>query len=90
MLCPAGSFDRFLNLQIGFVICLQLCMCLFCAVASYIWRQHMGNDRYYLAFNSYVQVGIRILRSPFLAAAFVVQIWQETHVQGRCSKLLFS
>eukprot|EP00891_Asterochloris_glomerata_P000836 jgi/Astpho2/836/Aster-00685 len=54
-----GSFDRFLNLQIGFVICLQLCMCLFCAVGSYIWRQHMGNDRYYLAMNSYVQGNYR-------------------------------
>lgn len=38
----AGSFDRFLNLQIALVIAMQLAMCLFCAIANYIWIQQVG------------------------------------------------
>ena len=52
----AGSYDRFLNLQIALIITMQLCMCLFCSIASYIWRKHSGVHRYYLAMDVYVQV----------------------------------
>jgi magnesium-transporting ATPase (P-type) len=51
----AGSFDLFLNLQIALVIAMQLAMCLFCAIANYIWIQSTGKDRYYLALNTYVE-----------------------------------
>ena len=52
----AGSYDRFLNLQIALIISMQLLMCLFCSVASYIWREHSGKERYYLGMNEYVEV----------------------------------
>lgn len=52
----AGSYDRFLNLQIALIITMQLCMCLFCSIASYIWRKQSGVHRYYLAMDVYVQV----------------------------------
>ena len=52
----AGSYDRFLNLQIALIISMQLLMCLFCSLASYIWREHSGKERYYLGMNEYVQV----------------------------------
>lgn len=52
----AGSYDRFLNLQIALIISMQLLMCLFCSVASYIWREHSGKERYHLGMNQYVQV----------------------------------
>jgi len=51
----AGSYDHFLNFQIVFIIMLQLAMCVFCAVASYIWRNHSGWPRYQLAMYAYVQ-----------------------------------
>lgn len=35
---------------------MQLLMCLFCSVASYIWREHSGKQRYYLGMTEYVQV----------------------------------
>jgi len=54
LLC-AGSYDHFLNFQIVFIIMLQLAMCIFCAVASYIWRNHSGWPRYQLAMYAYVQ-----------------------------------
>lgn len=44
-----GSFDRFLNFQIVLVIAMQLGMCLFFAVASYVWVRTTGRDHYYLA-----------------------------------------
>lgn len=52
----AGSYDHFLNFQIGFVIIMQVSMAVFCAVASYIWRQNLGYDRFFLGFDSYTQV----------------------------------
>lgn len=57
----AGSYDRFLNLQIALIISMQLLMCLFCSVASYIWREHSGKERYYLGMNEYVQVNQQLL-----------------------------
>ena len=54
--CRAGSYDHFLNFQIGFIIILQLAMCIFCAVASYIWRLRAGFPRYQLGMDKYVQV----------------------------------
>lgn len=50
-----GSFDLFLNLQIALVIAMQLAMCLFCAIANYVWIQQEGKKRYYLALDVYVQ-----------------------------------
>ncbi|DBA65766.1 hypothetical protein WJX79_001197 [Trebouxia sp. C0005] len=50
-----GSYDRFLNLQIGLIIGMQLLMCLFCSIASLIWREHSGKERYYLGMTEYVQ-----------------------------------
>jgi len=50
-----GSYDHFLNFQITFIILLQLAMCIFCAVASFIWRKYAGYPRYQLAMNSYVE-----------------------------------
>ena len=57
VLC-AGSYDRFLNLQIALIIGMQLLMCLFCSLASYIWRERSGKQRYYLGMTDYVQVTI--------------------------------
>ena len=50
-----GSFDRFLNLQITLVIAMQLAMCIFLAVANYIWVQNSGVNHPYLALNVYVE-----------------------------------
>lgn len=52
---PAGSFDLFLNLQIALVIAMQLAMCLFCAIANYVWIQQAGKKRYYLVLETYVE-----------------------------------
>ena len=51
----AGSYDHFLNFQIVFVILLQLALCVFCAVASYIWREKSGIRHYDLALDADVQ-----------------------------------
>jgi magnesium-transporting ATPase (P-type) len=51
----AGSFDRFLNFQITLVIIMQLAMCLFLAVANYIWQRRVGRDHPYLALDADVQ-----------------------------------
>jgi magnesium-transporting ATPase (P-type) len=50
-----GSFDRFLNLQISLVILLQMAMCVFLAVMSYVWIVNQGQDHTYLALNYKVQ-----------------------------------
>eukprot|EP00884_Botryococcus_braunii_P002411 jgi/Botrbrau1/12170/Bobra.0186s0078.1 len=50
-----GSYDHFLNFQIAFVIVLQMAMCIFCAVASLVWRNQIGWPRYYLALESQTQ-----------------------------------
>ena len=34
---------------------MQLAMCLFCAIANYVWLQQEGKQHYYLALDSYVQ-----------------------------------
>lgn len=51
-----GSFDRFLNLQIGLVIAFQLALVIFCAAANLVWQNTMGVNRYYLALDQNVQV----------------------------------
>ena len=33
-------------------------MCVFCAVASYVWREEYGKKRYHLAMDTYVQVRV--------------------------------
>ena len=53
--CAAGSYDHFLNFQIVFVILLQLALCVFCAIASIIWRQLTGIKHYNLALQDNVQ-----------------------------------
>ena len=59
--CPsflgAGSFGKFLNLQISLIIAMQLSMCLFLSVASLIWVDNVGVDHYYLALTTFTQVG---------------------------------
>ena len=50
-----GSFDRFLNLQISLVILLQMAMCVFLAVMSYVWIVNQGQGHLYLALDSKVQ-----------------------------------
>lgn len=44
-----------MNLQIALVIAMQLAMCLFCAIANYIWIQKEGKKHYYLALTDYVE-----------------------------------
>ena len=44
-----------MNLQIALVIAMQLAMCLFCAIANYIWIQQDGKKHYYLALTDYVE-----------------------------------
>jgi len=51
----AGSFDRFLNFQITLVILMQLAMCLFCAVANYVWQKNTGVYHPYLALTYMVE-----------------------------------
>ena len=53
MLCCAGAFDSFLNIQITLVLLAQLTICLAFAVGSYAWRQTKGYDNYYLQFDQY-------------------------------------
>jgi hypothetical protein len=48
MLC-AGSFDKFLNIQITLIIILQLLMCALHGSLALWWRNQHGNNRYYLA-----------------------------------------
>eukprot|EP00210_Caulerpa_lentillifera_P006951 g6646.t1 len=50
-----GSFDRFLNIQIGILISIQALLCLLLSIGSYAWREAEGKDRYYLALDRYVQ-----------------------------------
>ncbi|KDD71842.1 hypothetical protein H632_c4305p0, partial [Helicosporidium sp. ATCC 50920] len=50
-----GSFDRFLNLQIGLIIAMQLSLVIFCATANLIWQRSMGVDRPHLALDSPTQ-----------------------------------
>lgn len=66
----AGSFDRFLNFQITLVIAMQMAMCLFLAVANYIWQRDVGRNHNYLALtytvegiysNGFVQIVINFL-----------------------------
>jgi magnesium-transporting ATPase (P-type) len=64
----AGSYDRFLNLQIGLIIGMQLLMCLFCSVASLIWRERSGKERYYLGMTEYVQVSVSLLHVPVIGS----------------------
>ncbi len=64
----AGSYDRFLNLQIGLIIGMQLLMCLFCSIASLIWRERSGKERYYLGMTEYVQVSVSLLHVPVIGS----------------------
>eukprot|EP00210_Caulerpa_lentillifera_P001725 g1657.t1 len=50
-----GSCDRFLNLHIRVIIFIQVLFCGYLAVGSYLWRETMGKDRYYLALDMYNQ-----------------------------------
>lgn len=68
----AGSYDRFLNLQIGLIIGMQLLMCLFCSIASLIWREKSGKERYYLGMTEYVEV------SATLNATVTLATWQHS------------
>lgn len=52
----AGSFDRFLNVQISFIILLQILMCAVHGSLSLWWRNTYGIDHYYLALDVQGQV----------------------------------
>ena len=52
----AGSFDRFLNVQISFIILLQLAMCAVHGSLSLWWRNKYGIQHYYLALDVQGQV----------------------------------
>ena len=73
----AGSYDHFLNFQIGFVIILQIAMCIFCAVASYIWRNQLGLNRYHLAMDSYTQASNLIFEDLSLLTSGQIQFWRD-------------
>ena len=50
VLCAAaGSFDKFLNIQITLIILLQLAMCALHGSLGLWWRNQHANNRYYLA-----------------------------------------
>ena len=72
----AGSFDHFLNFQIAFIILLQIGMCVFCAVGSYIWRQQYGYRRYHLAMDAYTQARHAALLNWAPAAQSKVQSYE--------------
>lgn len=42
-------------MQIGLIIILQVCMVLFCGIASYIWRKNAGQLRPHLGLNAFVE-----------------------------------
>ncbi len=50
-----GSFDRFLNMQILMIICMQFALCISCTAASQWWKTHQGVLRPYLALDVYVE-----------------------------------
>ena len=56
MCCAAGSFDRFLNVQISFIILLQIAMCALHASLGLWWRNQRGDNRYYLGLTVQSQV----------------------------------
>ena len=67
----AGSFDRFLNVQICLIILLQIVMCAVHGSIALGWRNRYGVQHYYLALDVTGQVqwlsqGIQIelLRYP--------------------------
>ncbi len=55
----AGSYTRFLNLQVAVLLALQLTLCAVCAAIAWWWRKHHGDERYHLALTTYNQVGLR-------------------------------
>jgi len=60
----AGSYTRFLNLQVAVLLALQLTLCAVCAAIAWWWRKHHGDERYHLALTTYNQVGLRAPPSP--------------------------
>ncbi len=45
----AGSFDKFLNVQITLIIVLQIVMCALHGSLALWWRNQHADNRYYLA-----------------------------------------
>ena len=62
-LLPAGSFDKFLNVQITLIIVLQIVMCALHGSLALWWRNQHADNRYYLATTVQGQVRIAIWRS---------------------------
>ena len=52
----AGSYTRFLNLQVAVLLALQLTLCAVCAAIAWWWRKHHGDHRFHLATTDYNQV----------------------------------
>lgn len=49
-----SSMENFLGIQIVILAVVQIIMCILCGVGSYIWRDYMGFDSYYLQFDKFV------------------------------------
>lgn len=56
MTARAGSYNRFLNVQVFILISLQLSLCAICAGVALWWRGNHGYARYFLALNVHDQV----------------------------------
>ncbi len=80
----AGSYDHFLNFQIVFVILLQLALCVFCAVASYIWREKSGIRHYDLALDADVQAQCPPALRPLCGHTSDIETLRCAPVHGHC------
>merc|ERR1711959_70804 len=49
-----SSMENFLGIQIVILAIVQIVMCILCGVGSYLWRDYMGFDSYYLQFDKFV------------------------------------
>jgi hypothetical protein len=45
----AGSYTRFLNMQVVIVICLQILLCCACAAGALAWRENAGEANSHLS-----------------------------------------
>jgi len=54
-----GAYNKFLNLQISLVGLMQMLLCAFFAIMAFVWKQAEGTERYYMAFNIFVEGNYR-------------------------------
>ena len=67
----AGSYNRFLNVQVAILITGQLILCAICAAIAYWWRKNHGFQRYFLGLNVYDQARDLLHPAPFRKLANV-------------------